>query len=316
MKLATSTGDFKWYVENPTEIIKNFKGSKFKYINLEQTGAIPAFSSDNDDDYKKLAHDWGEAAAQAGVEFVVSHAPCLHNPIYNALTNPNDEQYRRNIRAIRRSIEICHLLGIKRIVVHACCDYTSTKEEFYAYNKMFYNEFFDLMEKYDITVMTENWDTNATHFSTGKEIREFVDFMNHPLFCACWDTAHGNIDKVAREIGQYQNIMDIGDKLKGLHISDNFGDCHHHSWPFAGIINFDSVMQGLIDVNYDGYFTFEASYTLLHENNMPYRREPFCHNGETIKKLLNPTIELKKQAVDLLYETGKHILKTYDCFEL
>ena len=46
--------------------------------------------------------------------------------------------------------------------------------------------------------------------------------------------------------------MDIGDKLKGLHISDNFGDSHHHSWPFAGIINFDSVMQGLVDVNYDG----------------------------------------------------------------
>lgn len=315
MKLATSTGDFKWYVDNSAEIIKNFKGSKFKYINLEQTGSIPAFLSENDDDYKKMANDWGEAAAFAGVEFVVSHAPCLHKPILNALKNPQDEEYRRNIRAIRRSIEICNILGIKRIVVHACCNDTFTVKELFDYNKMFYNEFFDLMEKYSITVMTENWDFNATHFSTGKEIRDFLDYMNHPLLSACWDTAHGNIDKVAREIGQYQNIIDIGDKLKGMHISDNFGDCHHHTWPYAGIINFDSVMQGLIDVNYDGYFTFEASYTLLHENNMPYRRMPFEHNGETIKKLLNPPTELKKQAVDLLFETGKHILKTYDCFE-
>ena len=65
--------------------------------------------------------------------------------------------------------------------------------------------------------MTENWDTNATHFSTGKEIREFVDYMNHPLLCACWDTAHGNIDKVAREI-----VLPSSPALKEL--SDAFGE--------------------------------------------------------------------------------------------
>ena len=150
---------------------------------------------------------------------------------------------------------------------------------------------------------------------TGKELRDFVDYIDHPLMGICWDTAHGNCCQKARSFGQYKNIMDIGDKLKGLHISDNFGDSHHHSWPFAGIINFDSVMQGLVDVNYDGYFTFEASYTLLHRYNLPYRRQPWEHNGETIEKLVNPSIELKKQAVDLLYETGKYILKTYDRFE-
>ena len=109
--------------------------------------------------------------------------------------------------------------------------------------------------------------------------------------------------------------MDIGDKLKGLHISDNFGDSHHHSWPFAGRINFDSIMQGLMDVNYDGFFTFEASYTLIHHNNPPYGRTAWSNNGETVTKLLDPPIYLKKQAVDLLYEIGKYILETYGCFE-
>ena len=163
--------------------------------------------------------------------------------------------------------------------------------------------------------MTENWDRNSTNFSTGREIREFLDYMNHPLLCACWDTAHGNIDAVAREIGQYNNITDIGDKLKGMHISDNFGDTHHHSFPFAGIINFDSVMQGLIDVNYDGYFTFEASYTLLHQHNLPYTRKNWEYKGNTVEKLLNPSISLKQKAVDLLYETGKYILESYGLYE-
>lgn len=315
MKLATSTGDFSWYVDTVAEKVRNFKGSKFKYINLEQTGSIPEFFSENDTDWQRLADDFGEAAAYAGVEYVVSHAPCLHNPVMEAFDDPKNETYRTNIRAIRRSIEICHILGIDRIVVHACADPKLTVEEFYRYNSMFYREFFDLMEKYNITVMTENWDSNAYHFSTGRELRDFIDFIDHPLLCACWDTAHGNIDGTARGIGQYKNMIEIGDKLKGMHISDNFGDCHHHSWPFAGSINFDSVMQGLLDVNYDGFFTFEASYTLLHHNNPPHGRRPWNHNDETVTRLLDPSIELKKKAVDLLYDTGKYILEASGCYE-
>ena len=315
MKLATSTGDFSFYVNTVAEKVREFKGSQFKYINLEQTGNIPELFSDNEADWQRLAEDFAAARDFAGVEYVVSHAPCLHNPIMEALADPQNETYRKNVRAIRRSIEICHILGIDRIVVHACADPKITNEEFYKYNTMFYREFFDLMEKYGITVMTENWDSNAYHFSTGKEIRDFLDHMDHPLLAACWDTAHGNIDGKARGIGQYQNIMDIGDKLKGLHISDNFGDSHHHSWPFAGRINFDSILQALLDVNYDGFFTFEASYTLIHHNNPPYGRAAWTHNGETVRKLLDPSIELKKKAVDLLYETGKYILETYNCYE-
>ena len=315
MKLVTSTGDFAGYGKTIPEMVREFKDGKFKYINLEQTGKIPPLFSECDDDWKRLAHEYGEAAAYAGIEYVVSHAPCLHNPVVEALDDPQNETYRANVRAIRRSIETCHMLGIERIVVHACANNTFTNEEFYKYNTMFYREFFDLMEKYNITVMTENWDNNATHLSTGKEIRDLIDSLDHPLLGACWDTAHGNIDRVARGIGQYQNILEIGDKLKGMHVSDNFGDCHHHSWPFAGRISFDSIMQGLIDVNYDGFFTFEASYTLVNHTNPPYGRAAWQHNGQAVTKLLDPSIELKKKAVDLLYETGKYILETYDCFE-
>ena len=310
MKLVTSTGDFSWYVDSVTEKIKAFKDTKFKYINLEQTGSIPAFFSENDDDWRRLADDWGNAAAYAGVEFVVSHAPCL-----NVFQDFKEETYRNNLRAIRRSIEICHILDIKRIVVHASPKDQFSAIEFYEKNRRFYRDLFDLMEKYEIMVLTENWDNSEAYIATGKELRSLVEFIDHPLMGVCWDTAHANFTPKARALGQYQNIIDISDKLKGVHISDNFGDTHHHSWPFAGIINFDSVMQGLLDVKYDSYFTFEASYSLLHQNNLPYRRKPWEHRGETITKLLNPSIELKKQAVDLLYETGKYILESYDCFE-
>jgi sugar phosphate isomerase/epimerase len=245
----------------------------------------------------------------------MSHAPCLHFAIPDALINRQNEEYHKNVRAIRRSIEVCHVLDIPRIVIHACVDQSFDEETFYRYNKMFYEEFLDLAEKYNVMILSENWDNDASLFSTGEKMRKFLDYMGHPLLSACWDTAHGNIAEGARKIGQYENIIALGDKLKGLHISDNFGDVHHHSWPFAGIINFDEIMQGLIDVNFDWYFNFEASYTLLHHKNMPYNRKGWEHQGKTVEKLLDPPIHIKQKAVDLLYDVGQHILETYGIYE-
>ena len=315
MKLSSSTGDFSHYVDTVPQKVGCFKETKFKYINLEQTGYIPELFSESDDDWKRFANNCGEVAVSAGVTYVLSHAPCLHNAILSALEGGDDQTYRANIRAIRRSIEVCNLLNIPRIVVHACCDKSFTTDTFYKYNKMFYTDLLDLAEKYNVTIMTENWDNDGSLFSTGKQLRDFVEYINHPLFAACWDTAHGNIAQNAREIGQYQNIVALGDKLKGLHVSDNFGDTHHHSWPFAGIINFDEIMQGLVDVKYDGYFNFEASYTLLHQNNIPYHRKAWEYKGAPRTTLLNPSIELKQRAVNLLYDIGQYILESYNCFE-
>lgn len=315
MKLSSSTGDFDHYVQTIPEMIRAFGKTKFRLINLEQTGSVPAFFSEDDDDWRSFANACGEAAAEANVSFVLSHAPCLHNAVLPALQDPENEEYRRNVRAIRRSIEVCHALGIPRIVIHACTSSALTVESFYRYNQMFYRDFFDLAERYGIMILTENWDNDQSLFSTGREMRSFIESVDHPLLGACWDTAHGNIAKEARALGQYQNIKDLGDRLHGLHISDNFGDVHQHSWPFAGIINFDAVMQGLLDVNYDGYFNFEASYSLLHHKNLPHHRKPFIHEGEVVTRLLDPSLALKQKAVDLLYDVGQHILSTYGCFE-
>ena len=313
MKLATSTGDYAHFFDSIPDMIGAIGESSFKNVNLEQTG----IAADVGAEWERIADEWGNAAALAGVNLAVSHAPCRHFPHYKALEDRDDEEYRRDIDIICRSIQVCGRLGIPRTVVHACAYYTEefTKEIFYKYNEMFYRDILPTAEKCGVMLLAENWDGSETHFSTGAQMREFLDYINHPLLCACWDTAHGNIDKTAREIGQYDNISALGDKLKGLHISDNFGNLHHHSWPFAGVINFDSVMQGLLDVGYDGYFTFEASYTIRHSKNMPMHRSSFRYRGERVTRLLNPSVELKKKATDLLYETGKYILSEYVCFE-
>ena len=70
-----------------------------------------------------------------------------------------------------------------------------------------------------------------------------------------------------------------------------------------------------MDVSYDGYFNFEASYTLLHHNNIPYNRKSWEYKGKEITTLLDPSLKLKKKAVDLLYDVGEYILSSYNGFD-
>ena len=315
MKLSSSTGDFSHFVETVPQKIECFGETKFQYINLEQTGEIRELVSENNEDWKVFADACGDAAARAGVALVLSHAPCLHKAILPAMTDRADETYQYNLRALRRSIRVCNRLGIERLVVHACTHKELDAEGFARYNEMFYGDLLKTAEEQGILLLTENRDNDSSHFSTGKQMRELIDRIDHPLLAACWDTAHGNIAKDAREVGQYQNILALGDKLRALHISDNFGDVHHHSWPFAGIINFDEVMQGLIDVKYDGVFNFEASYTLLHHKNIPYHRAAWEQGGKTVTRLLDPSLALKQKAVDLLYDVGVYLLEEYGILE-
>ena len=321
MKLATSSGDFVKYVDSVPAAVELFGGTKFRNVNLElgtlfKRGGryvIPAAGDPllEEDAWKRQAEALALAAERAGVTYTTAHSPIL-----NALAG-GQEMYDWSVKAIRDSIKICAALGIERIVVHACENRRFTCSDFYRENKRFYGEFFDLMEQHGISVLTENMaDGTCTPLSTGRDVRDFTDYVDHPLFAACWDTAHGNLNRKARDEGQYANIVAIGDKLKGLHIADNFGDGpHHHTWPFAGIINFDAVLQGLLDVNYDGVFTFEASYTLLHHKELPYHRQAWEHSGGTVTKLLDPPVALKQKAVDLLYDVGKSMLEAYGCFE-
>ena len=308
MKLATSTGDFVRYNNSIADAMRSIGKTKFKYANLELDGPQYVEMAVKPAETVRLLR---EAAEKTGLTYSTAHAPCL-----NAFAG-DETYYRQCVQAIRESIEIAGELGIKGIVVHASGAPGFTVGEFYRKNKAFYGEFFDLMEKYGITVMTENVSGSDGCLFTGKDMREFADYVDHPLFGVCWDTAHCNLNAKARAVGQYDNIMAIGDKLKGLHIADNFGDGpHHHTFPFAGIVNFDSVLQALIDVKYAGFFTFEASYTLLHHTNIPYHRQSWEHDGRTVTTLLDPPVELKEEAVQLMYDIGAYLLKTYHCFEL
>ena len=311
MKLSTSLSDFGEFAPLQTPRIALFGDSKFKYFNISIGGDM--YTCDDEDAWKIRSTEWKNALDAIGRQAVIAHAPG---------TNPfgkGKEHYEQCVKVLKRVIRGAEILGVKDLVVHAGFSSTFTGYEFMKENKRFYRDILDTAAECDVHILTENMDSFTYYpLSTGAEMRELIEFIDHPYMGACWDTAHANINKkVKREGDQYKSIVAMGDKLRGLHVADNFGaeTQHHHSWPFAGNINWDSVMQGLVDIDYKGYFNYEASYTLQHHAHPHNGRKPFEHNGETITKLYDPSFELKKQAVDLIYEVGKHILTTYDVFE-
>ncbi len=207
------------------------------------------------------------------------------------------------------------MLGIPQVVVHAAGSPAFTPTEFLQRNRDFYALFFEDCERHAVTMLTENsCEQNAPHYylRTGREIREFVDLVNHPRLAICWDTGHAHM---RAGMDQYQCILDMGERLHGLHVADNYGGHDSHSAPFFGSCNFDPVLQGLVDVGYNGYFTFEGSAMLRGHDDWPHFRKPWEYQGQPVDRLLDPPVHIKRQAVALMYQIGKHMLEQYGVFE-
>ncbi len=77
----------------------------------------------------------------------------------------------------------------------------------------------------------------------------------------CWDTGHGNIS--AQD--QKESLIRIGDKLRMVHINDNFAEDDVHIAPFVGNVDWNGVAEGLKNVNYRGSLNLEVNCRKLPE---------------------------------------------------
>lgn len=303
MKLCTTTGDFERFCPDRLDRLRHIREAGFRYVDL----SLYSLEGDADllfsPDYEKKTLALREEAERLGLTFLQAHSPG-GNPLA-------PEQKERLTEATVRSIEICSLLDIPNIVVHSGASYDLTEAEpYFAAHRPFYDRLVPVMEKTGVSVLAEN----TTHRNignyffpvTGKDLYDFCEYIDHPLFHACWDTGHANCEGV-----QYDHIMTIGHHLRAVHINDNRGGADEHLVPFFGTVNMDDVMCALIDVGFSGPFTFESSSNLRPSRYWLGNRHPFARES----RLVEPTLEMQRDIERLLYHVGKHILSAYGCFE-
>ena len=304
MKLATTTDDFLRFTQSYQESIDCVCEAGFKHIDLGMYEICK-------DDELLISNNWKDNAkrilentSRLGADFVQAHSPG-GNPLAE-----NKAEVDNLIDVTIRSIDVCGVLGIPNIVVHAGTAFGISKEESFEKNGEFFRKLIPAMEGNNVNVLCENStqkNVGSCYFTnSGTDMKEFVKYLNHPLFHACWDTGHANC-----EGNQYDDILAIGDDLFAVHINDNKGWGDEHIIPYFGTVNMDEVINALIDIGYKGYFTFESGCSLRPASYWQGDRRTF----ERDTRLAEPQLFMQKQLEKLMYDIGEYMLKQYNCFE-
>lgn len=302
MKLVTTTGDFDKYCDTYLERIQCVYEAGFRYMDLSLYSVGEDEELIDNENWMNAIRQIKEYAAEHDIHFLQAHSPNT-----NALAGK--EGFEIAVRRTIRAIEVCGQLNIPNLVVHAGWNADATREEWFEKNREFYSALFPAMEENTVNVLHENTTkVNMPWYypKTGAEMKEFAKYVNHPLFHACWDTGHANI-----EGSQYQEIMDIGEELYAVHINDNRGTQDEHIIPFMGTLNMDEIMHALKDVGFKGAFTFESGSALSPHRYWLGNRKDFAKD----KRLENPPLYLQKELEKFLYKTGRYILEAYNEFE-
>lgn len=303
MKIATTTGDFLTIpADDHLERVRHIAKAGFKYIDLSFYSIDKINSPFMLENFKEYVNQLKDLADELGVKYVQAHLPNC-NPL-------DKEHFNEYVNCTTRAIEICGMLGIENAVIHTGWMDGITKEQYFEMNYDALKPLFPAMEKNNVNVLIEN-STKANmgekyFFLTGTDMKEFIEYVNHPLIHTCWDLGHANI-----EGHQYDDIITLGDDLRAIHVHDNNGKGDQHIAPFCGTLNMDEVITALIDIGYKGYFTFEADCTVSFGNTWQLKRKTFDKDT----RLFNPTTEMYDAAEKFLFEIGKACLTAYGIYE-
>ncbi len=190
-----------------------------------------------DGDWKKNVSEVKNKCDKYGIAINTSHLP-----FFKYADKENIPEFDFFQKMVYRSLEADVLIGVKWTVIHTStdvdtvCDYVRPLCEFATPHGLGI-AIENTIRPVDVTV-------------------EAVDRLKSEgyLVGMCYDTGHANV----AGLNQKETIHQIGDRLKMLHVHDNFGKDHHQP-PFCGTINWTDVMEGLAEIGYTGDFNYETN---------------------------------------------------------
>lgn len=309
MRLATTTAAFKEYVTDPNDIgavLPLFNETGFRNIDANFSCACRPDSIFASDAWVAVMHQAAQTAQESGYRFVQAHAS---DTVWE--TGLNREE---TIGFIKREMEACAILGIPHMVVHAVYTQGNTWNELRHQNISMYESLLPAAEKTGVSILLENSCKQNCYgmyylHTAGLLLALVEDLGYHPQIGICWDVGHAHL----QGCNQYAEIMELGSQLKAVHIHDNLGDRDVHLQPYAGNCAYDPIIKGLIDSDYQGYFTMEA-YSIPSPKSF-VGRKGFMLDHIVYDKLVDLPLPLKRMSERLMFETGKYMLDQYHCFE-
>lgn len=209
-----------------------------------------------EDNWKEWAMLQKATADEFGLPITQGHAHFYSSEHCELLS---EEEHEARSKMIMRDIEAAGICKVDWLVMHpeSYCDgvYYSRKlsmeknlEQFKCYG--------ELAAKHGVGIAIENMFIRKMpcFAASSDDLEELVDRLgDDKVFGICWDTGHGNLNKV----NQAAAVRQMGKRLKALHINDNKGERDDHILPFHGTIQWEPFMKALGEVGYEGDFTYE-----------------------------------------------------------
>lgn len=307
MKLAQTNGTLFKYYGSVAETFAHLAKAGFKYVDIS---FYDKFSNGSDyfrRDLEEIADEYKAALEKTGLIPVQSH-----EPLGNSMGADGGKFY---FKKTPRAIELAGKIGIPTMAIHPGWNFTEdmSRNEFMTRTAETFKTILETAEKANVKLLIENTDcmNDGNHLATAEDLLEMLERVGpHPLLGVCWDVGHANLWGG----DQYASIKALGDKLGGIHVSDNLGvrGAEHdaHEMPFHGNVNFDAVLAALKEINYRGPFAFEVDAPTVRKGIKPFKVD-----GMVVNNLAKISAELRVESDKLLYNIGKHMLETYDCFE-
>ena len=298
MKLCTTTGDFAKYFQSDIQKLQELAAAGFRYVDLSMyENEATAYMHPG---WKEDIHRLKDEADRLGVTFVQAHSPAFETL---ETLDPKEDPVQKTLETIR-SIEVCAELGIPMTVVHAGVKRNTPEEETFRLNKEFYQKLVPTMEKTGVSVLVENVgiadNCGRFYMNTAQRLLDFISYFDHPLLGVCWDVGHGNVFG-----SQYDEICKLGKHLKAIHYNDNDRRRDMHTAPFLASLDNDDAMGALLDVGFEGPFTFESTGLI---------QGPLT-GFDTRRGQPGASLGVARAYEKALYETGKYLLSSYGVFE-
>lgn len=215
-----------------------------------------------------------EAAEIAGIEI---HQMYMPYPVY--ISNIRDERSRSLIQtAASKSMEICAFFQCPYMVVHGL-DLAGISGEYAAAQEwisQFVETLVPMAKDLKITICIENGYTNIGNHSMEEHCHDvknavaFIDHMNikygAEVLGFCFDTGQANLAGINFE----DFIIQLGTRLKVLHIYDNDGIRNLHQIPFTSSVDcgnayptdWDGFVRSLRKIQFDKVLSFDIAPAL------------------------------------------------------
>ncbi len=253
MKIGITECSFSNFGEKRYE---KMRGYGFRCADFNMSNTDSELYRISEGEFVRMLKNELALAKNAGIEINQVHGPWRWPP-----RDSTPDERKERMEKMKKSIFGTSVLECEDWVIHPIMPFgindrgTENEAKTWKLNVEVMKELVYEAKKYGVTVCVENMPMPEFAISSPEEILKLTELVDDESFKVCFDTGHAAIC-VGGEIGD--EVRQLGDRIRVLHIHDNNGETDLHRMPMYGIINWRDFNKALSDIGYGGVFSLEA----------------------------------------------------------